>query len=137
MVKIVADSYAWVELFLGSEAGLRVKKSLEDAEGVITPGTVLAEIARKYLREGLQEATVKKRLATILEASEVLDIDEAIAVGSARAYLELFERSRSAGLRDPSLFDAIVLASARLTGAKVLTGDEHFKGLAETLWLKA
>ena len=39
-------------------------------------------------------------------------------------------------LRKPSLFDGIVLASAKLNDAKVLTGDEHFKGLAETMWLE-
>jgi hypothetical protein len=35
----------------------------------------------------------------------------------------------------PSLFDAIVLATGRVFEAKVLTGDEHFRNLPETLWL--
>jgi predicted nucleic acid-binding protein len=35
----------------------------------------------------------------------------------------------------PSLFDAILLATARTLGAKLLTGDEHFKGIDETIWI--
>lgn len=135
-MKIVADSYAWVEFFLGSERGLRAKEILEEAESVITPEAVLAEVARKYLREGVAERTVRKRLVTILEASEPMGIDEETAIESAKAYLQLASKARTSGLRDPSLFDAIVLASARRTKAKVLTGDEHFEDLTETIWLR-
>jgi predicted nucleic acid-binding protein len=51
-VKIVADSYAWIEVFLGSAAGDDARRSMLEAEEVFTPDTVLAEIARKYNREG-------------------------------------------------------------------------------------
>jgi predicted nucleic acid-binding protein len=134
-MKIVVDAYAWVEVFLGSEAGARVKGVLRDAEGVLTPGTVLAEVARKYMREGMTAATVRKRLATISEASEVLDVDADLAVAAARATIGLDQRAGARGLGKPSLFDGIVLASARVNDAKVITGDEHFRGLPETIWV--
>ena len=35
------------------------------------------------------------------------------------------------------MFDSIVLADARIQVAKVLTGDRHFAGLPETLWVGA
>jgi hypothetical protein len=38
-----------------------------EAEEVFTPDTVLAEIARRYRREGVADATIKKRLASILK----------------------------------------------------------------------
>jgi len=136
-MKIVVDAYAWIEFFLGSEAGLRAKKIIEEAENVLTPGTVLAEVARKYAREGASEPLIRKRLATILEASEQVDVDADLAVEVARAAVQLDASAASSGLRKPSLFDGIVLASARRNRAKVLTGDEHFRGLAETVWLGA
>jgi len=34
-----------------------------------------------------------------------------------------------------SLFDAIILATARTLNAKIITGDEHFRDLDETLWI--
>ena len=136
-MKIVVDAYAWIEFFLGSEAGQRAKGIIERAERVLTPGTVLAEVARKYSREGATAPTIRKRLATMLETSETVDIDADLALEAARATVLLERRAASSGLRKPSLFDGIVLASARLNGAKVLTGDEHFKNLDETVWLRA
>jgi predicted nucleic acid-binding protein len=134
-MKIVVDAYAWVEVFLGSESGLQAKRVIEEAEHVLTPETVLAEVARKYAREGAADSTIRKRLATMLEASEPVDIDAHLALEAAKATLRLEKQAASSGLRRPSLFDGIVLASATLNDAKVLTGDEHFKGLPETVWV--
>ena len=136
MAKIIADAYAWVELFAGTRIGVFAKNTMEEAEAVITPDTVLVEFARKYIREGIKEETTRQRLSTILEASEPAYIDDDVAVEAGRAYLELEERARDAGLEKPSLFDALVLAVARKTHGKVLTGDKHFEGLPETLWME-
>jgi predicted nucleic acid-binding protein len=136
-MKIVVDAYAWIEIFLGSESGRRAKGIIEEAENVLTPGTVLAEVARKYTLAGVTAPTIRKRLATMLEASEPVDVNEEIALEAARATIQLEKRVATSGLRKPSLFDGIVLASARQNDAKVLTGDEHFKGLPETVWVGA
>ena len=136
-MKIVVDTYAWIEVFLGSEKGRKVKEVLKGAERVLTPGTVLAEVARKYVRDGATTRTVRKRLATILEASEPLDLDLDLALEAAKATTQLERSAKASGLRKPSLFDGIVLASARRNDAKVITGDEHFKNLDETVWIGA
>ena len=134
-MKIVADAYAWIEIFAGTTKGEAARRSMEESEGVITPDTVLAEIARKYAREGMSEETTRQRLSTILEASEPAYVDDAVAVEAGRAYIQLERRAKDEGLGRPSLFDAIVLAVARQHGGRVLTGDEHFKGLHETIWI--
>ena len=51
-MKIVVDAYAWVEIFIGSERGNKAREILAKARETYTPDTVLAEVARKYLREG-------------------------------------------------------------------------------------
>jgi predicted nucleic acid-binding protein len=135
VVKIVIDAYAWVELFLGSEKGRKVKDILEDADEVYTPDTVLAEIARKYVKEGAEEKTVDARLETITTASNITQIDAKIALEAARCYMQLVTNAKKAKLKSPSLFDAIVLATGRLLKSKILTGDEHFRNLSETLWI--
>jgi predicted nucleic acid-binding protein len=134
-VKIVADAYAWIELFAGTRKGEFVKSKMEEAETLITPDTVLAEVARKYIREGIKEESAHQRLLTILEASEPAYIDDGIALEAAKAYLQLEKRAKDAGLGKPSLFDALVLAIARKNNGNVLTGDEHFEGLPETAWI--
>lgn len=134
-MKTVVDTYAWIEIFIGSECGEKAKEIIQKSEEVYTPDVVIAEVARKYLKEGVKEQTILERLATIEETSEITSIDKDIALESARCYLELVERAKSRKLKNPSLFDAIVLATARTLGAKLLTGDEHFKGVDETIWI--
>jgi predicted nucleic acid-binding protein len=134
-VKTVIDTYAWIEIFIGSKSGEKAKEILQKAEETYTPDVVIAEIARKYLREGMKEQTILERLTTIEETSEIIPIDKNIAFESAKCYLELTEKTKTRKLKAPSLFDAIVLATARKLGAKMVTGDEHFKQINETLWI--
>ena len=135
-VRIVVDSYAWIEIFLGSERGDRARKIIGEASEAYTPDVVLAEVARKYLREGLGEDVVLKRLTAMAEATDVVPIGVELALESAKCYLELSEKARREGAEAPSLFDALVLATARVLDARVVTGDEHFKNLSETLWVR-
>jgi len=134
-VKIVIDAYAWVEIFIGSKKGDKAREELKKADETYTPDVVMAEIARKYLREGIEEQTVLERLKAIEEASDIAPIDKDVALESAKCYMQFSEKAKTRALRLPSLFDAIVLATARLLNAKVVTGDEHFKDMPETLWI--
>jgi len=136
-MKLVVDSYSWIEIFLGGEMGKRSIDTLGEAEIVLTPDIVPSEIARKYFREGAKEKVIQSRLRTIYESSEVVPIDETIALESGKAHAEMVAHAQRlpAGSREPSLFDAIILATARVNRAKVLTGDVHFRDLPETLWL--
>ena len=134
-MKIVIDSYAWVEHFLGSEKGSKVDEILENADEVYTPDIVLAEVARKYIREGIAEKIVSARLEQIAGASDITHVDAKLALESAKCQIELTDNARKTKLNTPSLFDAIVLATGRSLKAKILTGDQHFKVLQETVWI--
>lgn len=129
---IVTDSYAWIEYFLGSNSG-RILKDYMDAEELVTPSIVLAEVARKYLREGVREEHIVKRLDFIVASSILKEIDPELSITAAKAYLELSEKAKAKGLKKPSLTDGIVLATGRTLKAKIITGDEHFKGLDEVV----
>ena len=132
-MNVVVDSYAWIELFLGSEKGEKVNEIMLGAEEIRTPDIVLAEISRKYQREKLNEKRVKSRLETISSASLVTPVTPTIALKAGRAYFELSEKAKRERRRSPSLFDAIILAMAREYDSKVLTGDQHFESLQETI----
>ncbi|MBC7130454.1 PIN domain-containing protein [Candidatus Bathyarchaeota archaeon] len=129
------DTYAWIEIFLGSHQGEKAKEVIQNSEEAYTPDIVLAEIARKYLREGAKEQTINERLKTIEETSEIAHIDKETAIESAKCYMELSQKARKEKLKTPSLFDAIILATAKTLNAKIITGDEHFKGLNQTIWI--
>jgi len=127
---LVFDSYAWIEFFLGSEKGAKVKELIEGDEDIITPTIVLAEIANKYYREGEQEKIVMKRISIIRDASTVRYIDDAILRKLQEAREVLIENKKRLKLRrDPSLADYIVYAISIAEKARIVTGDDHFKGL--------
>jgi len=134
-VKIVIDTYAWIEIFIGSGKGNKARKILTETLEIHTPDIVLAEIARKYTREGIEQQVVLERLKTIVETSETTPINMEIALESAKCYIKLLEEAKKAGIATPNLFDAIVLATARVLKAKVITGDEHLRNLPETIWI--
>jgi predicted nucleic acid-binding protein len=131
----VIDSYAWIEHFLGTEKGHKVDDILENADEVYSPDTVLAEVARKYVREGVDLKIINSRLEQIDNASNIICLDSNLAIKAAQCYLEIESKARKSKSNLPSLFDAILLAAARSLNAKVLTGDQHFKDLPETLWI--
>ena len=55
---MIFDSYAWVEYFIGSKRGEVAKEYLEGGE-IITPDIVIAEVARKYVREGIDAREIR------------------------------------------------------------------------------
>lgn len=134
-MKIAIDSYAWIEHFLGTEKGQKIDNILENATEVYTPDTVLAEVARKFIREGVDANIVNEWLAEIVGASTIVCLDANLAIDAAQCYLEIEAKARKSKLNLPSLLDAVVLAIGRSLGSKVLTGDQHFKELPETLWI--
>jgi len=69
---VVYNTYAWIKYFLGSDKGSKVRKLLK--EGGYTPSIVLAEISRKYLREGISPEIVRKRLLFIETKTEIVCI---------------------------------------------------------------
>ena len=97
------------------------------------PDIVLAEISRKYQRENVDEKKVRSRLQTIDSTTLVTPIHMEVALRAGKAFLELSEKARKEKLRNPSLFDAIILATARAYSSNVLTGNEHFAALPETI----
>jgi len=133
---IVVDSYAWIEYFAGTEKGLEVKQILEAAEEAYTPSIVLAEISSKYAREGADTETIRRRLETITEITPVVPISPAIALKIPEARRDLLENTRKQGIKKkPGLADAIVLATTRHLKGKVVTADQHFKQMKETIWI--
>ncbi|BCU71585.1 hypothetical protein KN1_28820 [Stygiolobus caldivivus] len=135
-LRIVMDSYAWVEFFIGSEKGKKVLTFMSSADEIITPDLVLAELARKYVREGFEENSVRERLKFVEENSVVVCIDRELSVLSANAYLELLDKAKKEGKNKPSITDSILLTLGRKYNAKVVTGDELFRDMEEVIFLE-
>lgn len=130
---VVYDTYAWIEYFRGSRKGERVRALLR--RGGFTPSIVLAEIARKYMREGYAVDEVRKRLLFIETRTRIVPIDTELSLRAAKTYLELYEYAKKNRLRTPSLADAVVYAAALILGEELVTGDRLFKDLPNVIYI--
>lgn len=136
-LNLTIDTFAWVEILRGTPLGRRAQGFMNEAEDCFTPSVALAEVASVAVRSGLSDAQIRDELRFVAEGSRIVPIDGRLAVVAARALPELRESARARGLRTPGLSDALVLATARVLGAKLLTGDRHFHSCSETVWLES
>jgi len=132
---VTVDSFAWIEFLAGSEHEARIRDILAESDVLVTPDLVLAEVARRLARDGISQGVVRRKIHEIASLSQVVPIDLEIALGVSEADNELRNRAKTRRQKSPGLSDAVVLSTARHLRAKVLTGDPHFEGFPETLWL--
>ncbi len=123
--RFVIDSYAWIEYFIGTDAGRLAKNYIEGKEAA-TSGISVAELKEKYLREGWRYFDAD--LLFITSVTAIIPVDKEVAVSAGEVN---FERKRK--VKDWGMSDSIVLATARKASAKVVTGDPHFKDLKESI----
>ncbi|ATZ61200.2 MAG: type II toxin-antitoxin system VapC family toxin [Methanosarcinales archaeon Met12] len=124
---MLIDSSAWIEYFMGTEKGEKVRKIIDDDEQVYISPVVLAEIYSKSIRtDGKQD----ERRDFMVKRCVVVSIDERIAVQAAKIHAEAKKDIKNFGLAD-----AFILATAREREIKVLTGDRHFRNFPEGVML--
>lgn len=133
--RYVIDAYAWVEYFRASKHGEIARKYIE-GEGSATPTIVVSEVSRYLQREvevgnETQEGRLK-RLEFMRAVSQIVDLNFEIAMRAGEVDVAMKSRIKGWGLAD-----SIILCTARIVGGHVVTGDEHFKGLEETIFIKA
>ncbi|MGB9960262.1 MAG: type II toxin-antitoxin system VapC family toxin [Candidatus Bathyarchaeales archaeon] len=129
-MRYVIDSYAWIEYFMGSKAGEKVKPVIEGLEEKFTPTICLAEVYAKTLKvEG--RALAEKQRKFVKERSALVPLDEAVAVKAAEIYAALKQQIEGWGLAD-----SIVYATGIIKDARIITGDVHFRSLENVFFIK-
>ena len=129
-MKYVIDSYAWIEYFMGTKIGEKIKPLIEDSEEKITPTICLSEVYAKTLRVENQELAEKQRIF-IKEKSSLAPLDEMIALEAAKVQNRMKREIDGWGLAD-----SIVYATGVIKKAEVVTGDEHFKKIKNVIFMK-
>ncbi|MBI4451702.1 PIN domain-containing protein [Candidatus Woesearchaeota archaeon] len=126
MTRFVVDAWAWIEYLEGGDAGAVVKRHVEDARNEISTSAVtVAEVVSKLLRT---KRDPHIGLQAIHALSKVIPVDERAAAFAGELHAQWKTTTKDVGLAD-----AFVLAAARATNAKVLTGDEHFRKIPEAV----
>jgi len=124
---MMLDSFAWMEYFMGTAKGEKVKKLVDDELQLYTSPIIVAEICFKSLRT---DGKADERMEFIIKRCAVVSFDIKIAVEAAKIHAQ-----NRVTIHDFGLADAIILASARSRKIKVLTGDPHFKNFKDAVML--
>jgi len=126
MSKYVIDAYAWIEYLIGSKAGNKVKSTLEGENNeAYTCAVTVAEVISKTAREG---RNIQTAYGILISNSTVINADEEISKETGVLHAAMRKAEKDFGLAD-----AYVLATARKTNSRVLTGDTHFRGVKEAI----
>ena len=129
MSNYIIDAYAWVEYFNGSKSGEAVKEIIENPKNFIFTNIItVSELASSYKKKSLSFEEEKKSLLT-LSKIYYIDFEFAIETGELHA-------NTKKDRKHISLADIFVLLTAKKLNAKVVTGDEDFRGLKEALMIK-
>lgn len=113
----VVDSSAWLEYFGDGPNASVFAEPIEQPAELVVPALTLFEVfKRTYQLKG--EATALDAIAVMMQG-QVAGLSATVAIDSARLSLET-------GL---AMADAIILATARSTGAVLWTQDSHFEGV--------
>ena len=129
-MKYVIDSYAWIEYFMGTKKGEKVKPVIDSFEEKITPTICMAEIYYKTLRVEDHEIAEKQR-SFIKEKSSLAPLDENTSIEAAKILHKMKKEVDGWGLAD-----SIVYATGLVMKADVVTGDQHFKKLRNVVFLE-
>ncbi len=125
-MKLVMDTHAWVDYFNASEKGVKIKEILESEENEIFTSIIsIAETCSKFRRE---DRNPELAYDNILALSKIYFINPELAKEAGILHAEIRKK-----IKDFGLADAFVLLTARKLGAKILTGDPHFKGFKEAI----
>ncbi len=120
---LVVDSWAWLELFSGSEKGRAADQEIAKSRGAFTCAVTLAEVVSVAAR---RKRPSDKMVSAITNLSRVVSPSPADAVEAGLIHSEARRHAPNF-----SLSDAFVLQAARKLGGKVLTADPDFRGIKE------
>ncbi len=128
MSSVVLDASAVLAL-LFDEPGADVVEQAIRSYSAVLGATNLAEVLTKAVDKGIAAAALEERLAKIDPLGAVLRI-EPLTEADAVAIAGLRPATRAAGL---GLGDRACLALAKRLGAKCLTTDRAWKGVAQAI----
>ena len=114
----LVDSSGWLEYFTNSPNARFFASAIEDEKRLVVPSISIYEVFKKLLIE-TDEGVALQAIAQ-MQLGKVVPLDEPLAINAARLGYDL----------RLALADSIILATAYLYKATLLTQDEHFRNLS-------
>lgn len=127
-MKYIIDSYAWIEYLGGSLAGEKVKKFFEGSNDIFSLNLSIAEVVSRVKRVN---GDVELAYKALTSNSKVIEITPMISKKAGLFHAEIRKK-----IKDFGLVDSLMFILAKELDAKIVTGDEHFKGFKEAILIK-
>lgn len=128
MVIYIVDTYAWIEYFMGSESGLKLKNLFENKNNkFITIDCCAAELRGFCLRENID---FNKIYSTLKKNSILLPVSSSHWLEAAAIRHELRKK-----VKDFGLIDSILVAKQNELKCMIVSGDKHFKGFKNVVYI--
>ncbi len=120
----VVDTSAWIEWLVDGSLRAELAHHMPARDDCVVPTIVQLELSKWLMRErGEDETDV---VIAYTQKCQIWPLDTTTALKAAELHREY----------KLATADAIVYASALLSGAKLLTCDAHFEGLPDVQWIK-
>jgi len=127
----VIDTFAWVEYLIGGRRGSTSKEYIENGRAA-TPTIVLLELVKWFLREIESGRRTLDQMNQAIEFARsrtlIVDLDEQLARKAAETDFLMKKK-----IQNWPVADSIVYTTATMSGAKVVSGDPHFKSLPDVV----
>ena len=131
--QFVIDTNAWIEYTLGSNVGKLAKEHIESGTS-LTPTIVIVELRKWFLKEieagRRREQEMRKYFEFIESVSRVVPLDLSLSLEAGQTDFVMKKR-----IKNWPITDSIIYATARIHGARVISGDPHLKGLEGVLFI--
>ena len=116
---ILVDTSAWIEWLIASPTGQALAGKLPDPSDWLVPTMVQLELTKWLVREVGEDKA--DQVIAFTQVCRIVPLDTEIALAAAEA----------CRVHKLATADAIILATARAHGARLLTCDAHFAGLSD------
>ena len=127
-MKYLIDSFAWIEYFQGSEIGNKAKEFIDSDNELFSINLTISEVVSRFKRKNFDFESAYNAIITL---SKVVEISPEIAKKAGEFHAEIRKK-----IKDFGLVDSLILILARELNAKIVTGDEHFRGFKEVIFIK-
>lgn len=122
---LLLDTHAWIDYFSSETRKEQIKEIISE-KALFTSMLSLAEVKLWLLKKGLNE---EKYLMFIEENSRLISPDKEISLLAGRIKFDAVKK-------DFGMIDCLIYATALKFDLKVVTGDPHFEGLENAIYLK-
>ncbi len=129
---VVFDTYAWIEYIADAKHAGKISELLNGSryKQKATPATAIAEITEKLFREGVVRSKIEQINRFIASKTSIIHCDNEVAFRAGE-----LNSVQKKNIKDWGMLDSLNYAVARMLNCKFVTGDPHFRGFKDIIWI--